>query len=108
MCVRPDLIFMLNTPIDQFAPNRFSDSFRQPLSAGLCKHFGDNILNTPRQAHGVAIGFDASCGLDIALTLGQQRDQHAVETIDAGPHLVHRFARFRGNFIWRVSGDGRC
>jgi len=63
---------------------------------GLRRHLGEHVGDARFVADELAAWFDARGGVHIALPLGDQRDQEAVEPIDLLAHLGHGLAILRG------------
>src|SRR5690606_532333 len=86
------LEFVLDRFFDQEPPERFGNRPAQSLPVGLPKHFLHHVLDPRIVAHGRSLALDHACLLDIALPLGKQLHEFAVDPVDLPAHLRHRVA----------------
>lgn len=94
---------MGDAAVDQQAPDGFGDVGRQIVGFGRDQNLGDHVVDAGLVEDGVAVGFDAGGGVHVALALGQQGDQGAVQGVNALADLGHRLAF--GGIDARIDGD---
>lgn len=82
-------VLVLDTALNQFAPNRFGDSLRKAFALCGREDLCDNVLDPPFEPNLAFEVLDARRRLDIGLTLGEQADKLTIDPIDLRPDLAH-------------------